>query len=278
MSCAVEEQASSARRGRARTPVAPQAFARIQADCYAVVIFSEAGFGELKFEFGEGIGGDQDCIRVLADLARHLEEDAMNLGLFFIQQADEFVVLLDGFERLDKDGLSAGTGAVDDALHAAFLLDFYRDHETLAADGNEFILHGPAFGEFAQVAAEGFLDLTLLLLCLSANAAQFGGSAIIECAVGQDLVTKRTQEAGEILNTGGKRLDGSPLGAHRGWRLAYDFAPLGSAVGDEDYVADLGSFKSGSSNAGFLNQPLDVGEARKFEAPADTAILADFCR
>src|SRR5260221_760389 len=172
MSCALEEQASSARRGGARTPVAPQAFARIQADCYAVVIFGEAGFGELKFEFGEGIGGDQDCIRVLADLARHLEEDAMNLGLFFIQQADEFVVLLDWFERLEQEGLSAGTCAVDDSLHAAYLLDFYPDDETLAADGDEFILHGAAFGKFAQVAAQRFLDLTLLLFGLAANAAQ----------------------------------------------------------------------------------------------------------
>jgi len=30
----------------------------------------------------------------------------MNLGLLFIEQADEFVVLLDGFERFDEYGLS----------------------------------------------------------------------------------------------------------------------------------------------------------------------------
>ena len=70
----------------------------------------------------------------------------MDLGLFFVQQANQFVVLLDGFQRLDKDGLSAGTGSVDYALDAAFLLDFDGDHEAFAADGDQFILHGAAFG------------------------------------------------------------------------------------------------------------------------------------
>src|SRR6266478_3845622 len=142
----------------------------------------------------------------------------MNLGLFFIEQAYQFVVLLDGFERLDKDGLSAGTGAVHDALHAAFLLDFHRNHKTLAADGNQFILYRPALGEFAQVAAERFLNLTLLFFGVAANAAKFGGRTIVERAVGKDLVVKRAQEASEILDTGRKRLYAGPLGAHRGWR------------------------------------------------------------
>ncbi len=200
----------------------------------------------------------------------------MNLGEFFIQQADQFVVLLDGFERLDEDGLSAGTGAVHYALHAAFLLDFDRDHETLAADGDQFVLHGSAFGEFPQVAAQRFLYLTLLLFDFTANTAQLGRSAIVERAVGQDLVVERAQEGGEILDAGGKRGYGGPLGAHRGWRLTHDFAPLGSAVGDEDNVADLAGFKSGSGNAGFLDQLPDFGQPGEFETSADTTIVADF--
>src|ERR1035441_203455 len=156
----------------------------------------------------------------------------MDLGLFFIEQPDEFVVLLDGFERLDEYGLSAGTGAVDYALDAAFLLDFHRDDETLAADGDEFVLDGAAFGEFPQVAAQRFLDLTLLLLDLTANAVQFGRSAIVQSAVGKNLVAKGAQEVGEVLNTGGELGYGDPVGTHRGGRLTDDFAPLGSTVRD----------------------------------------------
>ncbi len=41
-----------------------------------------------------------------ADLAGEGDEDAMNLGLLFFEEADQFVVLLDGFEGLDVDGLA----------------------------------------------------------------------------------------------------------------------------------------------------------------------------
>ena len=78
----------------------------------------------------------------------------MNLGLLFVEQAHQFVVLLDGFEGLDEDGLSAGAGAVDHALDAAFLLDFDGDHETLAADGDQFVLGGAAVGKAAEIAAQ----------------------------------------------------------------------------------------------------------------------------
>ena len=144
MAGAVEKQASwsLASDGRER-PSPTCSRPHIKLHRYAVVVFGEAGFGELEFEFGQDVGGGQDRVGVFSDLARHLQQDAMDLGLLFIQQADQFVVLLDGFERLDKDGLSAGTGAVNYALHAAFLLDFYRDDETLAADGDEFVLHAP---------------------------------------------------------------------------------------------------------------------------------------
>ena len=187
---------------------------------YAVVVFGEAGFGELEFEFGEDVGGGQNRIRVFADLARHFEQNAMDLGLFFIQQAHQFVVLLDGLERLDKDGLSAGTGAVHYTLHAALLLHFYWDDKALAADGDQFVLHRAAFGKFPQVAAQGFLNLAFLLLDLTANAAQFGRRAIVERAIRQNLVAERTQEAGEVLDTSGKRGHGGPVGAHGGggWR------------------------------------------------------------
>ncbi len=270
-------RASLASDGRGR-PSPHEPLVPTQAHRDAVVVFGEAGFGELEFEFGEDVGGGQNRIRVFADLARHFEQDAMDLGLFFIQQAHQFVVLLDGFERLDKDGLSAGTGAVHHALHAALLLDFYRDDKALAADGDQFVLHGAAFGKFPQVAAQRFLNLAFLLLDLTANAAQLGRRAIVERAVGQNLVAERTQEAGEILNAGGKRGHGGPVGAHRGGRLAHNFTPFGSAVGDQHNVANLGGLKSGAADARLLDQLSDFGQPGEFEPSADAAVLADFSR
>src|ERR1700689_3110923 len=75
----------------------------------------------------------------------------MNLGELFVEQADEFVVLLDSFEGLDVDGLAAGAGAVNYALDAPFLLDLDGDDEAFAADGYEFVLPGAAFGEAGEI-------------------------------------------------------------------------------------------------------------------------------
>src|SRR5271169_617105 len=127
MSCAMEKQPTFA-----RCPSPAQGHRR------AVVVFGEARLGKLEFQFGEDIRGSQNRVGVFPDVARHLEQDAMNLGLLFIQQADPFVVLLDGLERLYKHGLSAGTRSVYDTLHAPLLLNFHRNYETLAADGDKF--------------------------------------------------------------------------------------------------------------------------------------------
>ena len=77
----------------------------------------------------------------------------MDLGLFFVEQADELVILLDGFERLDENGLPAGACAVDYSLDAALLLDFDGDHEALAANGDQLVLHGATFRQTAEIAA-----------------------------------------------------------------------------------------------------------------------------
>src|SRR5579862_7048121 len=46
----------------------------------AVVVFGEAGFSELELKFGQCLGGCENCVRLLADEAGHLEQNAVNLG------------------------------------------------------------------------------------------------------------------------------------------------------------------------------------------------------
>ena len=86
------------------------------------------------------------------------DEDAMDFGLLVFDEADEFVVLLDGFEGLDVDGLAGGTGAVNDAGDTA--LEFAADgnDEAVAANGDEVFLRGAFGGELAQRGAKGFFD------------------------------------------------------------------------------------------------------------------------
>ena len=125
---------------------------------HAVVVFGETGLGELQLQLRQHVDGLQNRVGVFPDPACHLQQDAVDLGQFVIQQPHQFVVLFDRLQRLDKYGLPAGTGAVDDALHPALLLDFDRDNEAFAADRDQFILHRAAFRQPSQIAAQRFLD------------------------------------------------------------------------------------------------------------------------
>ena len=81
----------------------------------AIVVAGKAGAGLQAVDQREHARAFDEGMRIAADLAGERDEDAMDLGLLFFDEADEFVVLLDGFEGLDVDGLAGRTGAVDDA-------------------------------------------------------------------------------------------------------------------------------------------------------------------
>ncbi len=200
----------------------------------------------------------------------------MDFGEFFVEEADEFVVLLDGFEGFDVDGLAARAGAVNYALDAAFLLDFDGDDEAFAADGDEFVLDGAAFGETAQISTQGILDGAALSLDFAADADELGGCVIVECAVGLNLVAEEAQEFVEVGDLGGEGVNGAPLALHAGGRMQGDLAPFRGAVDDEYDVANLGGFENSSGDAGFRDELGGGEQAGKFEASADATEFADF--
>src|SRR6266576_291659 len=104
-----------------------------EAGADAIQSGGEACPGEVGFDFGEDAGAEVDCRGVFAERTSHRNENSMNLGLLFIEQADELVVLLDGFKRFDEYGLSGRRRTVDDAGHLTFELGFDRADESVAA-------------------------------------------------------------------------------------------------------------------------------------------------
>ena len=72
----------------------------------AIVVAGEAGAGLQAVNQREDARAFNQAMRIAADLAGERDKDAMNLGLLFFNQADQLVVLLDGFERLDVDRLA----------------------------------------------------------------------------------------------------------------------------------------------------------------------------
>ena len=110
----------------------------------------------MGFDFGEDGGSEVYGGRVFAERARHDDENAMDLGLLFVEEANKFVVLLDGFERLDEYGLTRRGRTVNDARNFAFELCFDRDDEAVAANRDEIVLSASAF---AQAAADMLLEM-----------------------------------------------------------------------------------------------------------------------
>jgi len=135
----------------------------------------------------------------------------MDFGLFLFKESDELVVLLDGFEGLDEDGLAGRAGAVDDAGDAAFEFGADGDDKTVAADGDDVVLGGAVRGELAEGGAEGFFNDALLTLLIAADAVEFGGGVVSEGAVRLDGAldgfcegTERSGESGGALGEAGE--------------------------------------------------------------------------
>ena len=73
---------------------------------HAIVVAGKAGAGLEAVDQGQDARAFNEAEGVAAYLASERDKDAMNFGLLFFNEADQFVVLLDGFEWLDVDGLA----------------------------------------------------------------------------------------------------------------------------------------------------------------------------
>jgi hypothetical protein len=78
----------------------------------------------------------------------------VNLGLFFFEKPHQFIVLLDGLERLHVDRLAGRTCPVHDAGDAPLQFRANGNDEALAANGDQVFLSRAFRGELAKSGAE----------------------------------------------------------------------------------------------------------------------------
>jgi len=83
---------------------AKQFFGKDGAD--AVVFHAESGASLEGVYEGEDVGAGDERFGVCTHEAGEGDEDAVDFGLLFFEEADELVVLLDGFEGFDVNGLA----------------------------------------------------------------------------------------------------------------------------------------------------------------------------
>ena len=150
-----------------------------------IVIEREGGFGEDAIERGQRFdaGGDFGCVG--AQRFGDFGEDALDFAQLVFAQADELVVEVDGFERLEKERAAGAARAVNDAVDAAFLSGDDGHDVAVFADGDEVFLERAIGAMRAQESFERFLDAFLLAFDVAADAAESDAGVIGKRAVGK---------------------------------------------------------------------------------------------
>src|SRR5690349_230885 len=195
---------------------------------------------------------------MLSNTPRHFLQDAINFRHFLIQQANEFIVLLDRLKRFHKNCLTTGTRSMDDTLHAPLLFNLDWNDKALATNRDELILNTSSFSQASQVTTQRFLDLLLLLLNASSDPGQFGRRPIVERAIRKNLVSKTAQEPGEIQNAFRKLPDRAPAVAHRARRFIDNSPPFCRSIRDQHDIAYLGRFQRSSRDTRLVQQIVNL--------------------
>jgi len=158
----------------------------------------------VRFDLGEDGCAGSDSIGMFAERAGEGDEDAADLALLFVEEALQFIVLLDGFERFHKNRLAGGGRSVDDAGDAATELGFDGDDEALAANGDELVLGGTFGRERAEGLAQALFNGAMLALHRAADAAELVAGVVGERAVGEDFAAEGLQQRGEVVLQDGR--------------------------------------------------------------------------
>jgi len=176
----------------------------------------------------------------------------MDFSLFFFEKADQLVVLLDGFERLDVDRLPGGACSVDNAGDATLLLGLDGDDEAVAADGDEVVLRLVVGGEPAQGGAQALFDDALLALLFVSDAGKLGACVVGERAVGEKLALDRLGERTEVLGERrGELLQAGDCGCSGGRRVTQQGLPGGDVIGESGDGLEFVGLEGGVGDLGF---------------------------
>ena len=149
------------------------------------------------------------------------------------------------------------------AADPALLLYLHGNDKTLSTDGDQLILHRAAFGEPPQISAQGVLDRALLFFHLAPNTCQLGRRAIIESAIGQDLVMEETKKSSEIRDAG------------REYRYGLPFHLCGP-VNQDNQVPYFQRFQGCASDMSLFQQGCGAEQAGKIKVPATAQELQHF--
>ncbi len=223
---------------------------------YACKLGGKASPSLQAIQLGQNRRALCDGMGLHPNLPRHGQKNAPGLGLFFFDQPHQFVILLDGLERLQVDRLPARRSAMHHSGNAPLMLRLDRDHETLPADSDQVLLRAASFRKTAQGTAQALFDHSLLAFHLPPDAPQIGGRIIAQRAIGIEARPQRTRQVRQLCPRGqlAQGFQPSELGGHIFGRALDQRLPGGDVVHQKQQVADLFRLQQRSLDARFIRQ------------------------
>ena len=158
---------------------------------------------ERGIEFGNRLDRKTQRPEICAQALGQLGKDSRNFRGLVLGKLHEPVVVLDGFKRLDENGLPRRAGGVHDALHLAPLGRAHRDDEAVVAQRD--VIFASVAAARAQHALERFLNRLARAAHAAANPLQFGRGVVADFAVGQHGAANGRRERAKIGNGTGAR-------------------------------------------------------------------------
>src|SRR5580700_9424187 len=105
---------------------------------------------------GDSRGRGFERSAIGTDLFSELGENASDFRDFFFGELNEAIIQIDGFERLDENGLAGRAGSVDDAWNGAAIAGANRNDEAIVAERDVVFTNG--FAACSKNAFERLLD------------------------------------------------------------------------------------------------------------------------
>ena len=233
----------------------------------AIEIVGETRLAEDQFQLGHGDQSLPDGIAVGAQAVGHLQQDAVDLAHLLFGEAHQFVVEVDGFQRLHKQRVPAGTRGMNHAIDLAALSGNHRNHEALVADGDELLLQHAFLAVGAQEALQRFVNRFLLPLDIAAQAAQRDAGMVGHAAVGQDLAVQFAQQGAKLADgRGAPSQQRKALGGRGQVRLG-----VGGDIQQREQLEDFLGLQPGAFDAQFVHRGFHVGDAAELDAQRGAA-------
>ena len=187
-----------------------------------IVLAGKFRLGEGKVQLAQNLGGPNQVVAPLPQLAAEFSQDALYFGEFPVLEFHQFIVQGQGFHRLEIHGCPGRACTVDYTLHAPLLLHSHGNHEPVVPKRHHGILEHSLLAEAAQQTLEHRLHFHPQTLDGSPNPRQFRTGGGIHRAVRVDLsiqfrdqVAEVCQAARQLLQAGQWALGKQPVNLER---------------------------------------------------------------